>query len=367
MANVGQQALVAIKTGLTTPMNQDRRSDCRTKPLVVLVFMALLVGMSGCQGPFPQSTFDPTTSFGRDLADLFGLIFWWGVAVFVVVEGAVVYALIRFRARPDGAQPVPIHGHTALEIAWTLAPAMIIVFIAVPTIQAIWRDAAPDAENTLEVQAIGHQWWWEFRYDEFGIVTANDLHLPQGRPVTIQLTSADVIHSFWVPRLGGKRDMLLGRNNKLSFTPDSVGEFSGQCAEFCGVSHANMRLRAIVHEATDFTDWVAAHNSPPPPEDSLTLLEQQGLAAFRAVRTPASNSCIACHAIQNISFGVLGPNLDHVGSRTAIAGGVLDNTAESLATWLRDPVAVKPGSLMPNIGLTEQEIAALVAFLQRLR
>ncbi|MCH7715523.1 MAG: cytochrome c oxidase subunit II [Gemmatimonadetes bacterium] len=344
-----------------------RRSALRAKPLVMLAFAALLAGAVGCQGPFPQSTFDPTTSFGRDLAGLFGLIFWWGVGVFVVVEVGVVYVLIRFRARPDGEQPVPIHGHTALEIAWTLAPAMIIVFIAVPTIQTIWRDAGPAADNPLEVQAIGHQWWWEFRYPEYGIVTANDLHLPQGRAVTVQLTSADVIHSFWVPRLGGKRDMLPGRNNRLSFTPDSVGEFLGQCAEFCGLSHANMRFRAIVHTADDFAAWVAAQNSPHASEDSLSTLEQQGLAAFRAVRTPASNSCIACHAIQNVSFGVLGPNLNHVAGRSTLAAGVLNNTAEDLAAWLRDPAAIKPGSLMPTIGLSQQEITALVAYLRSLR
>ena len=348
-------------------MIQDQRSVSRAKPLVVLAFVFLLAFAYGCQGPFPQSTFEPTTSYARDLADLFGMIFWWALVVFVVVEVGTVYVLIRFRARPDGEQPAPIHGHTALEIAWTLAPAMIIVFIAVPTIQTIWRDAGDPPENALEVQVIGHQWWWEYRYPEYGIVTANDLHLPQGRPVVIRLSSADVIHSFWVPRLAGKRDMLLGRNNRLLFTPDSVGDYRGQCAEFCGTSHANMRFRVVVHDTEDFDAWVTAQNTPPPLADSLTPLEQQGLAAFRTVRTPASNSCIACHAIQNVSFGVLGPNLNHIGSRSTIAAGIMDNTDDNLATWLRDPDTVKPGSLMPTVGLSEEEIAALVAFLRRLR
>ncbi len=358
-------------------MNQDRRSVCRTKPFVVLALMALLVGVSGCQGPFPQSTFESTTSFGRDLADLFELIFWWGVAVFVVVEGAVVYALIRFRARPDGEQPVPIHGHTALEIAWTLAPAMIIVFIAVPTIQTIWRDAGDPPENALEVQVIGHQWWWEYRYPEYGIVTANDLHLPQGRPVAIQLTSADVIHSFWVPRLGGKRDMLLGRTNRLLFTPDSVGDYRGQCAEFCGVSHANMRFRVVVHDTEDFDAWVAAQQTPPASSDSLTTLERRGLEEFTTPRDPAQHSCFQCHVNTTAAFGLAGPNLTHLASRSTIGGGILPNTADNLTRWLRDPAAVKPGMGvetpsgqligMPHVVLTEEEIQALVAYLQTLR
>ncbi len=348
-------------------MNLDRRSARWAKPLAVLASVTVLIGLAGCQGPFPQSTFSPASEFGSDLSGLFVLIFWWAVAVFVVVEVGVVYVVIRFRARPGQADPTPVHGHTALEIAWTLAPAMIIVFIAVPTIQVIWKDAGVDTSNALQVEVVGHQWWWEFRYPEYGIVTANDLHLPQGRPVEVQLTSADVIHSFWLPRLAGKRDMILGRTNRLVFTPDSVGEFSGQCAEYCGVSHANMRFRVFIHAPGDFAAWVVDQGSPPAAEATLTPLQQQGLAAFRAVRSPASNSCLACHAIQGVSFGVLGPNLDHIGSRSRIGGGILDNTAENLAAWLRDPAALKPGSLMPTIGLAEDEINALVAYLRSLR
>ncbi len=348
-------------------MNVDRRSYRRAKQLAVLVSAALLLGLAGCQGPFPQSTFSATTELGEDLSGLFWMIFWWGVAVFAVVQVGLIYVMIRFRARPDQPDPAPIHGHTALEIAWTLAPAMIIVFIAVPTIQVIWKDAGADTENALQVQVIGHQWWWEYRYPEYGIVTANDLHLPQGRAVELQLSSADVIHSFWLPRLAGKRDMILGRTNRLVFTPDSVGEFWGQCAEYCGTSHANMRFRAFVHTAADFDSWVAEQTSAPAAAETLNDLQQQGLAVFRAVRTPASNSCIACHAIQGISAGVLGPNLNHIGSRSTVAGGTLENTAENLAAWLRDPAAVKPGSLMPNTGLTENEITALVAYLHSLR
>lgn len=348
-------------------MKFDRHGVHRAKPLGVVVFVTLLLGLAGCQGPFPQSTFSPTSEFGHDLNGLFMMIFWWAVIVFVGVELGVVYVVYRFRARPDSPDPKPVHGHTALEIAWTLAPAMIIVFIAVPTIQVLWKDAGADTSEALQVQAVGHQWWWEFRYPEYGITTANDLHLPQGRPVELQLTSADVIHSFWLPRLGGKRDMMLGRTNRLVFTPDSVGEFTGQCAEFCGTSHANMRFRAFVHAPADFADWTERQAAPPADEATLGDLARRGLEVFRTVRTPASNSCIACHAIQGVSFGVLGPDLNHLGSRSTLAGGIVDNTAENLAAWLRDPSAMKPGSLMPTIGLSEEEIAALVAYLQGLQ
>lgn len=348
-------------------MRFDRHGVLRAKPLGVVVFLTLLLGLTGCQGPFPQSTFSPTSEFGHDLNGLFMMIFWWGVVVFVGVELAVVYVVYRFRARPDSPDPRPVHGHTALEIAWTLAPAMIIVFIAVPTIQVLWKDAGADTSEALQIQVVGHQWWWEFRYPEYGITTAADLHLPQGRPVELLLTSADVIHSFWLPRLGGKRDMMLGRTNRLVFTPDSVGEFLGQCAEFCGTSHANMRFKAFVHAPAEFANWVEGQAAAPAAEASLGDLERQGLEAFRTVRSPASNSCIACHAIQGVSFGVLGPDLNHVGTRSTLASGILDNTAVNLASWLRDPAAMKPGSLMPTIGLSEEEIAALVAYLQGLQ
>ncbi|MDH5804713.1 MAG: cytochrome c oxidase subunit II [Gemmatimonadota bacterium] len=348
-------------------MKLDRRSVGRMKPFLTLAAALLFVGVTGCEGPFPQSTFEPTTSFAEDLDSLFMMIFWIGMGVFVLVEFGVIYIMIRFRAREGAEDPKPVHGNTMMEIAWTIAPAIIIVFITIPTVQVIWKDANNNPPDALQVQAIGHQWWWEFRYPELGIVTANDLHLPQGRPVSIQLNSADVIHSFWLPRLAGKRDMVLGRNNRLVFTPDSTGEFQGQCAEFCGTSHANMRFKAFVHEAADFDEWAEHFTAAPAPQEELTELEQAGLAAFREIRSPASNSCIACHAVQGVSAGILGPNLNHVGDRSMIAGGLIENTDENLASWLRDPVAIKPGSLMPNIGLSEDEITALVAYLRSLR
>lgn len=331
-----------------------------------------VLALSACGGQFPQSTLDPASGFSSDLADLYGTIFWWALAVFVVVETLLVYAVLRFRARPgQEGEARHVHGHTVLEIAWTLAPAVILVFIAVPTIQTIFKVDGRAEEGALQIEVIGHQWWWEFKYPDFGIVTANELHLPVGQPVALTVTSADVIHSFWLPRLGGKRDAIQGRNTRLALTPDSVGEYMGQCAEFCGSSHANMRARAFVETQDDFDAWVARQLTSPPPVDSLEGLVQRGAQVFTSIREPPNHSCIVCHAIAGMAYGAIGPNLTHVGSRTTIAGGILPNTPEGLRRWLHNPPAVKPGEIegrsMPDIDLTEEEIDALIAFLQSLR
>jgi cytochrome c oxidase subunit 2 len=333
----------------------------------VLALGVTMMWVLGCQGPFPQSTLDPTADFGWHIDDLFRWIFWFAVGVFVVVETLLVFVLLRYRARPGAPEPQRVQGHTLLEISWTLVPAIILILIAAPTIQTIFQTDGTPPEGALEVDVIGHQWWWEYRYPALGITTANELHVPQGRAVSLRLTSQDVIHSFWAPRLGGKRDVIAGRTNRIGFTPESLGVFLGQCAEFCGESHAKMGLRVMVEDSGSFAAWVERERAVPAPAESLSPAARQGLEAFRLVRDPASNSCIACHTVQGTSFGVLGPNLSHVGSRTTIAAGALPNSDEGLARWLRDPLVVKPGSKMPRIGLTEDEIVALVAYLRSLR
>ena len=338
----------------------------RRQTLAALTTSAILI-TTACRGPFPQSTLNPAADLGFQIDNLFRLILWLAAAVFVIVESLLIYVAIRYRARPGQAPPRRVHGHTLLEISWTLAPAVILIIVAVPTIQTILRTQRAPGPDALEVSVVGHQWWWEYRYPASGVVTANELHLPLGRPVVLAMTSADVIHSFWAPRLGGKRDVISGRTNRIQFTPDSIGVFLGQCAEFCGESHANMGLRVVVEDSATFAAWVAGQQRAAVPPDFLSGAAREGLEAFRKLRQPASNSCIACHTIQGVSAGVLGPNLTHVGSRGTIAGGTLPNTAEGLARWLNDPPGVKPGSKMPKIGLTESEIAALVAYLQSLK
>ncbi len=339
--------------------------------VVVLVAIATL-GIGACAGEYPQSTFDPASGFSAQLSGLFSTIFWWAVVVFVIVQGLLIYTVFKYRSRPGlEGEPKHVHGHTTLEIAWTLAPAIILVFIAVPTIKTIFEVDGTAEPGALEIEVIGHQWWWEFRYPEYGIVTANEMHLPVGRPVALTMTSVDVIHSFWIPRLGGKRDVIQGRTTRLALTPDSIGVFMGQCAEFCGPSHANMRTRAFVESATDFDAWTQQQLRPIAPLDSLGGLVRQGAEAFTKIRDPANHSCIICHKAEPLAYGAIGPSLTHVGSRTTIAGGILPNNPEGLRRWLTDPPGEKPGELpgrsMPKIDLTEDEIEALIAFLQSLR
>jgi cytochrome c oxidase subunit 2 len=212
----------------------------------------------------------------------------------------------------------------------------------------------------LRITVIGHQWWWEFQYPDLGIVTATDLHLPAGRTVSLEIVAADVIHSFWVPQLGGKRDAIPGSTTRIVLTADTPGEYYGQCAEFCGASHANMRHLAVVDTPEAFTAWVAQQKlaAQTPPDGSPASV---GLQLYQA------GTCIGCHVVRGVSAGGIGPDLTHFGSRKTIAGGILPNTPENLARWLRNPPAVKPGSLMPDQRLSDAEVAALVAYLQSLK
>jgi cytochrome c oxidase subunit 2 len=334
--------------------------DTRKRTLVGVAVTMLLVMLSACGGEYPQSTLHPTADFGSEIDRLFMTIVWWALGVFVVVETALIVAIIKFRDRPGAPVPKYVHGSTVLEISWTLAPAIVLIFIAVPTIRTIFRTDTTPPENALQVDVIGHQWWWEFRYPGLGIVTANEMRVPAGEPVTLVMTSQDVIHSFWAPKLGGKRDVMPGRTTRISFTPDSLGSFMGQCAEFCGASHANMRMRVIVEDSAGFAAWVAQERSAPPAEETLSGDVAAGLGVFR------TKGCIACHTVEGVAAGVLGPNLTHVGSRATIASGILPNTAEGLARWIRDPLGEKPGSLMPPMPMTDEELSALVAYLQSL-
>lgn len=334
------------------------------------VFLVVLI-VGGCGGPYAQSAMQPATEIAQRLQDLFATIFWWAVAVFVLVEGALVLTILKFRSgrgqdQDTADSPKHVHGNTLVELAWTLAPAVVLVIIAVPTISLIWEVDLPTTDpDALVVEVVGHQWWWEFRYPEFDIVTANEFHIPVGRTIDLRLTSADVIHSFWIPRLAGKRDVVPGRENILWFKPDSVGRFVGQCAEFCGLSHALMKLEAVVDAPADFEAWVRGQNTPATgldEENALAALVDQG----RDVLMRAG--CIACHRIDGTrAQGILGPDLSHVGSRRTIAAGILENTTENMERWLRDPAAVKPGALMPNLQLADEDVRSLTAYLSSLR
>jgi len=316
---------------------------------------AAALATGGCAWDAPQSTVIARSDFARAILDVYAIITWASVVIALVVFAALAWVLARQRRRPDGARPRQIRGHTLVEVAWTIAPALVLLVIAIPTIQVIFRtQQATASRGALEVVVRGWQWWWEFRYPSLGVVTANELYLPLGRPVLLVLEGPDVIHSFWVPQLGGKRDVVPGRTNHISLTPEVAGEYAGQCAEFCGLSHANMGLRVVVVPPGEFDRWVASQQAP--------AAEPAGAAAEgKAVYT--SQACVGCHTIKGVSAGTLGPDLTHFGSRRSVAAGMLPNTADNLVAWLRDPPAVKPGAKMPNLGLSEAQARALAAYL----
>jgi cytochrome c oxidase subunit 2 len=252
-----------------------------------------------------------------------------------------------------------VHGHTTLEVGWTIAFAVILLVFAIPTIRVIFKTQEAPAATALRVEVFGKQWWWEFRYPQFKITTANELHLPKDQTATFLLNAPDVIHSFWMPQLGGKRDVVPHRINHITLTPEVAGEYPGQCAEYCGVSHANMRFRVIVHEPADFEKWVKSQQAPP--VESADPLAQQGKTIYSA------STCVGCHTITGISAGQIGPDLTHFASRKRFAGSLMESTPDNIAKWIENPDHMKPGALMPNLGMTGEQSKAIAAYLLSLK
>ncbi|MEW6154952.1 MAG: cytochrome c oxidase subunit II [Actinomycetota bacterium] len=321
-----------------------------------------LVALAACAKDAPQDTLQPKGPVSRQADDLINPVFWVAAVVFVLVQGLAIYAVIKFRQRDDDSpEPVQVHGNTRLEVAWTLAPALVLLIIAVPTIRTIF-DLSRTPDNALNVTVVGHQFWWEYRYDDFDIVTANELYIPAGRSVAITLEGnpADVIHSFWVPSLAGKQDIIPGRTNKMHFSADAPGVYLGQCTEFCGLSHANMRNRAIALPPAEFDEWVRNQQAPPR-EPAAGTDAEDGFLLFTA------KGCAGCHTISGVSTGNAGPDLTHFASRSTFAGSMFDTTPANLRTWLDNPPGVKPGAKMPALGLTDDEITKLIAYLEILQ
>jgi cytochrome c oxidase subunit II len=354
-----------------------------------LLFAALLVTTSllaACAGPEArQTTIIANGDHAQRILDLLVPIAWMALAVFLVVEGLLVYTVWRFRRRSN-AIPAQIHGNTQIEILWTIAPALIVLVIAVLTFrtQAETAEITRNPQNAVEVTAIGHQWWFEFVYPGIGqaeasINTASDMYVPVGRPVRITLQSVDVIHNFWVPRLAGKTYMIPGKTNYLAFTANQPGIYRAVCAEFCGEAHALMRFRVIAVPEAEFQSWVQQKSQPPAPPAAGTLTVN-GLTgdpvAGQAIFLDARKQCITCHAVAGTDAkGIIGPNLTHYGSRRTIGAGILDYSPENLALWLARAYELKPGNLMSRVitpqwiqtNLSDQEIADLVAYLDSMK
>ena len=362
------------------------RVHTRRLPLAAAVLLTGLV-LAACSDPL--STIEPKSDATQTVQNLYVIVFWLAAVVFVGVLGATLILAIWFRERP-GRVASQFHGNTRLEIVWTLLPVVILVAIFIPTATAI-VDLEPDPDDlppgTVHVEAIGHQWWFEFRYPDLGIVTANEMHVPVDRPVYVTLRSEDVIHSFWIPQLVGKVDMVPGRENAVIFTPNEARDeaYLGQCVEFCGTSHANMRFRVFVDGQADFDAWVEAQLAPPVAAETLSELAQEGAALFQnPILALGVTPCVGCHTVKGTpAVGLIGPDLTHVASRSTLFAGIRDGFASSedpervqreLERWISDPDDIKPGVTvrengMPAWGehLTSEQITALVAYLRELQ
>jgi cytochrome c oxidase subunit II len=352
------------------------RRRTRATTIVVLA-LALLAG--ACSGD--QSALDPAGPYAQAPHDLIRPVFIIALVVFVFVQGLIIVAVVKFRQRPDddGSLPVQVHGNTRLEIFWTVIPALILAGIAVPTVQGIFEQMNEPEDDFLTIQVIGHRWWWEFYYPEHDIYTANELVIPVDTPVRLEMTAADpvhspdrgVIHSFWIPRLAGKQDVVPGQWTYLNIQADEPGRYIGQCAEYCGLSHVNMRNRAEVVTQDEYEAWIDEQTSGANVPDGG--LEAEGAELFGALGD-GRQSCVACHAVwdgEGARAPSVGPDLTHFMSREEFAGAIFDINEENLREWLRDPVAMKPmqpetGIGMPNLNLTDDEIDALVAYLMSL-
>jgi cytochrome c oxidase subunit 2 len=326
--------------------------------LAIVLVTSLLIWLGwDATASDPQTTLDPLSDNARAVNDVYTLITILAGVVMIGVLTLVLAFSFVFRERP-GHEAQQIHGNPRLEVFWTLIPVIIVVAIAVPSFQVIVDTTGDAPDKSVEVVATGHQWWFEFEYPELGALTANELHLPVGRSINVELRSGDVIHSFWVPQLSGKVDMVPGHNNRLWFTPEQTGTFLGQCAEFCGTSHAHMRFRVVVESEADFDAWVDSQLADAAPAQGTLAEAGEGIA---------TTICAACHTIRGTTAaGQIGPDLTHVASRTTLASGMFDNDTDNLRDWLADPPDVKPGSKMPNLNLTDEQLDQLVAYLQGL-
>ena len=344
--------------------------------------------LAGCGEASPYSQISPRSEKAGDIQGLYEFIFWAAAVVFVGVQVFIVYTVLRWRRRGE-ERPEQVHGNRRLELAWTIIPAVVLLAIFIPTARLLFAHAAAEEEATFVVDVYGKQWWWEFHYPDQGVaageplVTANEVRIPQGADVVFNLRSNNVVHAFYPPQLSGKTDVIPGHNNKLQFDASQVGEYFGECTEYCGTAHAWMRFKVIVEPQEQFNAWVQAWRQPPPVPDPRP--ETAGV-----VEVPnAFIACTACHSITgtnanlaqsgmaaNVLSQGAAPNLTLLACRDHIAGGVLENTPDNLRRWIEHTDEVKPGAYMPNYtqvgpqgqpALTEQQIDDIVAYLSQLK
>jgi cytochrome c oxidase subunit II len=333
-----------------------RRATLLAGP-VLLLLLLLVVLLVGCAKDAPN-ILRPESPGGSDIKTLTIqiLAILSGVAITVWVILTIV--VIRYRRRPE-SQVRQTHGNLTIEIIWTAIPAVIVAVLFFLTIRTTGELAIP-ASTQVHFAATGHQWWWEFEFAGATFKTANEIHLPVEQTVSADLLSTDVIHSYWVPQMGGKVDMIPGHINRIAFMPTTIGTFLGECSEYCGHQHANMRFLVFVEPSADFARWFA--------NQQLPARKPTGTEAVAGAQVIATMACGGCHTIRGTSLaGEKAPDLTHFGGRTSLAAVTLPNTPENLTRWLTNPQAVKPESLMPRISMPADRIAQLVAYLEELK
>jgi cytochrome c oxidase subunit 2 len=319
------------------------------------------------QGPqTTPSIWAPASTPAHEIYGLSLFVLFITGSIFAVVGGLLLFVIIRYRARDSDSQhePAQVYGSVQVELAWTVIPVLIVVVLFLTTARVIFAiQDAPEPRSALDVTVVGHQFWWEFRYPKLGIVTANELHVPVStaanpEPTYLKLLSADVDHSFWVPQLGGKTDLIPNHPNQMWIDPQAVGLYLGQCAQFCGIEHAKMLLRVYVDTPDQFAAWVRNEQ-----EDGAA---DPSVAAGRHVFE--SEACMNCHTIAGTAAkGTFGPDLTHLMSRATLAAGAAMNTPENLRAWIQDPNSFKPGALMPAMQLNDEQTNEVVAYLSTLR
>jgi len=311
------------------------------------------------------SIFSPASTPAKSIADLSVFVLVVTGIIFLVVFALLLYSVVRFRGRAmdGGREPAQVYGSMQIELAWTIIPTLIVVVLFLATARVIHAvQDAPEQAGAEDVIAIGHQFWWEFRYPKLGIVTANELHIPVSNPshptpTFLQLLSADTDHSFWVPQLAGKTDLIPNHPNRMWMDPQRTGVFLGQCAQYCGTQHAKMLLRVSVDRPEEFASWVRAQQKP--------AVEDAGAIAGRQVFE--RNACMNCHQVGGTpANGRFGPDLTHLMSRDTIAAGAAENTHDNLRLWIQNPGAIKPGSLMPAMKLSDADLNAVVSYMETL-
>jgi cytochrome c oxidase subunit 2 len=349
-----------------TPLNWIRRRGLLFSVIAWLITTA--EDAFAARSRYPLDTLTPKSNLTQVFYNIFLLVTWIDVVILIIVAVIFFLGLFVFSTRTGspGASSAK-HSDIWLEMAWTVIPSIVVIVIIIPTVRAIIATQPESwSKDTLEVRVIAHQWWWEFRYPSSGVITADEVHIPVNKQIHFSMISRDVIHSFFMPAIGGKRDVVPGQNNQITLTARVPGEYWGQCTEFCGDSHANMRFRVFVDSQEDFDRWTKHQLSEP-------VKPTEGPAAAGA-KVFADAPCAICHTIRGVTgfskeytYGFRGPDLTHFASRGTFAGAIFDNTPQNVALWIKNPDAVKPGANMPTLGLSGEDLNNLVAYLESLK